>query len=263
MKNHSEEFSDRQFNSNYLDLPNINQIKSFILENNIDINYVKSLEPENRNIYLLEKLFTFDDIQSSSDRYEATNTNENPDNDDIGMLLIKPEMFPYVEDIERSLSDVGIECRLLERIIPTKQDWLNTYGYMLVNFPNIVNVYVIQRSLGVQPVIFRHLSMEKYTMIADERHIKIDTLDRDKAFDQLFCGKAKSGFEGTIRHDLVLPRLISLGFNDMSGYASDFDPFDYYKDSGSIKTYTSYNGIHSPKDMNEKNKNIQTYVIPR
>jgi hypothetical protein len=260
--NDSSESIHDLYNPNFLDGSNKNLVESFIVRNNINIDYVRSLAPEERNIFLISSLFTVEDLLNTSNEQYRVGIEE-PFDDDYGMIIIKPEMFPCIKDIERFLGNMGVECCSLECVMPTKRDWLDTYGYMLVNFPNIVNVYITQRSFGVRPILFRHLSIDEYGLIADKRGLKLDTRDKDTAFDQLYCGKVKSGFDGTIRHDVVLPKLASLGFNNMSGYAADFDISNYYKDSDPARTYASFNGIHSPKNKNEKEKNIQTYITPR
>ena len=247
------------YNPNFLDGSNKNIVESFISRNNIDIGHVRSLSPETRNLFLISSLFTADDIASIPNEQLRVGIKE-PRNDEYGMIIVKPEMFPCIKDIEQFLGNIGVEYRSLERVMPTKRGWLDMYGYMLADFPNIVNVYITQRSFGIQPIVFKHLSIEKYELIADERSLKLETGDKDTAFDQLYCGKTRSGFDGTIRHDVVLPKLAILGFNDMSGYATDFDISNYYKDSDPTRTYVSFNGIHSPKNKVEKEKNIQTCI---
>lgn len=77
----------------------------------------------------------------------------------------------------------------------------------------------------------------------------------------LFCGEANDEHPGTLRGEVSFPIMRKLGFDDMSGYASLFDPIDYFKDIGMIKNYSAYNGVHIPSDATEKRRNINTLLF--
>lgn len=221
---------------------NTRTIEGFLNINNIPVGHVRALPPEQRNAFLIKKLFSPEDIVNASrNRHDVIDLEDR----DIGLILVKPECF-LTFMLSKIFTEKEIEFKTLETRYPTKEQWLDTYGYMLSDFPNIVNVYITHTNFGLRPIIFKHPIIDQFN----------NTADADKVFDSQFCGKAREGYSETIRGGVVLPHLINLGFKTMTSYASSFDYFNYYKDSPPEKTFISFNGVHIPKDMYEKSRNF-------
>jgi hypothetical protein len=132
---------------------------------------------------------------------------------------------------------------------------------MLKNCPDIINIYILQRALGVRPIIFRHRNEEYYNIeIGDDYDNSRHKMDRDLMFDMRFCGEASVNSIDTLRGSVSLPIMKNLGFDDFSGYAATFDPYNFFKDTMYSKAYKAYNGIHIPSNRYEKERNLKTFI---
>lgn len=227
-------------------------ILSFLQQEGVDVEYALSLGADHKSKYLIDRLLG-DERQPASVHHEIS-----PEDEEVGMILIKPEIFPCADQVINFLASFGIESRLLEPRLPSKHTWLNTYGYMLDKHPDVINIYITQRALGLCPVIFRHLTIDEYENI-NSVEVRASDGDKDKMFDAIFCGEASDASVNTLRGTIALPAMKQLGFDDFTNYASSFDPVDYFKEKRQ-KTYRAFNGIHVPSDRSEKQKNMIDFV---
>ncbi len=160
--------------------------------------------------------------------------------------FIKPEMDGYENRVVSFLMNLGCEPKVHPKQYLTHQQWLDLYGYVLNECEDAIFLYLIQRSLGVQPIEFDITSLV---------HSGIDQIE---GFNRKYCGSANNFSPGTIRWEVNRPVLLSRGFGGMTGYAQNFDPFDYYRNRGAGYILRAFNGIHLPNsyDENASNKKI-------
>jgi hypothetical protein len=234
-----------------------NRVNNFLLSHDIDVGYAKKINVNERNDYLINILVRDRSLPDSAVEETVLDTSDH----DIGILLVKPEIIPFRSKVIEYLEKKDIECVALEHIYPTHRDWMETYGYMLERYPDVINLYIMQRSLGFQPILFRHFSTNAYISLLEPREKPLPKDgDRDAMFDQLFCGEASDNHPMTLRGEVSFPTMKRLGFDDMSGYASLFDPVGFFRDTGMLKNYRAYNGIHIPSNSAEKGRNLRTFL---
>lgn len=235
------------------------KVNDLLLSYEINVERVREMNVADRNTYLIDAIATEAYVSEVNEEIKVSGFD-----DGIGILLIKPEILPFGSLVIDYLEDSGFEAKALEHVYPSHSDWMDTYGYMLKRYPDVINVYIMQRSLGFQPVLFRHLSSDAYGLLLKSRGMSPPKDgDEDALFDQLFCGEADEEHLMTLRGNVSLPIMRRYGFDNMSGYASLFDPVDYFKDMGMLKNYRAYNGIHIPSNSVEKRRNLQTFLRHR
>lgn len=244
------DIGQEQINHEY-EIVSRQKVTDFLQEHDVDINHAKNLHPNDRSKYLIDALLSESVLQSPTADYGPK-----PDSD-TGIIFIKPEIAPLGHLAIRFLEEQGIEAKTGETIYPSHAEWTATYGYMLKKYPDVINVYIVQRSLGLQPVTFRHLDASEYTTLLVRRGTPptVDD-DLDSMFDKLFCGKI-SDHQLCLRRSVSYPIMRQAGFDDLTSFASVFDPVNYFRDTHMTKVYVAYNGIHAPSNEAEKTRNIQ------
>jgi len=250
----SHEFSEK----NELDkiIANNLRIQKFLADNDIDQEYVKGLPFKYRNKYLINNLINKDEAE----RAITFKVDPKIEDNEIGLMLVKPEMELGIENIISYISQLGIEkISVLDKIFPSESDWLETYGYLLDMCPDVINNYIIHRSLGMTPLIFKHRDIHFYRCLADKIGINQVTDDKDKLVDKLFCDEKGPNYRGAIRSSICRPILEKKGFTNLTNYASSFDPVNYFIESG-LDPHIPFNGIHVPSDKFEKSKNLYTFI---
>ncbi|HEX7483689.1 MAG TPA: hypothetical protein VF281_00905 [Candidatus Saccharimonadales bacterium] len=223
-------------------------VDNFLIAEGVDISFATRLEPDARTAYLIRELIG--DIDLASTEKQITD-NDTQLYKDIGLVVVKPEIYPYVDNILNYFETIGIDARRMNHVDPTKQMWMEMYGYMLSKYSDVINIYITHRALGFEPIVFAH--PRSYSS-SDQVGI-----DKDREFDSVFCGEVQPGFDGTLRGSIALPAMQSLGFDNMTGYAKSFDPVNYFHDVPSI-IYKAFNGVHIPSDQNEKIRNMRTLI---
>jgi len=231
-------------------------VKNFLDNQGIDIEAVQQMPVEQRSAFLIKALITEGGPECETVPKVLV---EAPSQ--LGLIIIKPEILPEAHHVVDFLDKAGIHSQLLDPILPSKRDWLDTYGYMLTRYPDAINIYIVQRALGVQPLVFEHFDSHTYiSMIQARSDSPIPTDDPDMLFDRLFCGQAEGGPSPTIRRSISRPIMQQLGFETLSGYAAGFDPYHFYRDSGATNLFRAYNGVHIPSDRSEKARNFSTFI---
>lgn len=234
-------------------------VSGFLLGHDIDVEQIKKINVNERNSQLID---IFSKENGIPDTAEGIITDKFDSR--VGMILIKPEILPFKSKVVEYLEGNGFEVAPLDQNYPSHKDWMNIYGYMLDRCPDTINLYIMQRSLGFQPILFQHLDASVYDSLLKSRGMTLPKdSDQDTIFDRLFCGEVNDNQPLTLRGGVSLPIMKQLGFDDMSGYASLFDPVDYFKDMGMSSNYHAYNGIHAPSNSTEKRQNLQTFLRPK
>lgn len=223
-------------------------VNNFLTTEGVDIALATSLTPEARTAYLIRELIG--DIDPVSTKKQITDDDVNLYKD-IGLVVVKPEIYPYVDNVLNYFETIGIDARRMNHVELTKQMWMEMYGYMLSKQPDVINIYITHRALGFEPIVFAHPATSSSSDQAG--------IDKDREFDSVFCGEVQPGFDGTLRGSIALPAMQSLGFDSMTGYAKSFDPVNYFHDVPSV-VYKAFNGVHVPSDQNEKIRNMRTLI---
>lgn len=108
-------------------------------------------------------------------------------------------------------------------------------------------LYVIQRALGITPLIFKFGESSKG--------------DVAREFNKRHSGYANKVTPGTIRWEVARPLLLTKGFATMTGFASAFDPFHFFKDQTEEFNLGVFNGIHLPNGAGEALSNWETIFL--
>lgn len=228
-------------------LANSEVVNDFLRAEGVDVSFATRLEPDARTAYLIHELIGDIDLASRENQITDDDINRYKD---IGLVVVKPEIYPYIDNILDYFETIGIDARRMNHVELTKQMWMEMYGYMLSKHPDVINIYITHRALGFEPIVFAHPA--SYSLF-DQAGI-----DKDTEFDRVFCGEVQPGFDGTLRGSIALPAMQFLGFDNMTGYAKSFDPVNYFHDVPSV--YKAFNGVHVPSDQNEKTRNMRTLI---
>lgn len=232
------------------------RVDEFLFTHDTDVRHVKTLNVDDRCKYLIDIL-----LKDGSASCTERGIGEIKVGDSIGMLLIKPEIMPEENKITEYMQNKGFEVKVLDRVYPSRDEWMRIYGYMIDDYPDVINNYIMQRSLGVRPVLFKHLDNDQYiASLRNAGYSKDMPTDPDTLFDKLFCGNVNDFQPNTLRGDVSFPVMKNLGFDGMSGYASLFDPVNYFNDTKMTSNYRAYNGVHVPSDTKEKQSNINAIL---
>lgn len=171
---------------------------------------------------------------------------EDPSMDDgRSLALIKPEVFPYDEELIDNLLMRGYNILSdPELIYPTAEQWFGLYGYMTSEHPNILQNYIVHRAIGF-----------KVVTLGDMDYERIKYLDQE-------TGKAYEENPNTIRGSVSRRIMSKLGFRAMTGYASAFDPLSVIARSKQPDyAFYCYNGIHTPKNAAEAASNMEAFNV--
>lgn len=177
-----------------------------------------------------------------------------------GLALIKPELAQHHNLIYRFFSNLGCNPNILPTTKVTHDQWMSIYSDRIKDFPEIVFLYFTQRAFGLTPVLFNYPNHRHYV----EKNINIETLqvanhnDLAEIFNVFYCGHANARTPNTIRWEVTRPILMANGFARMEGYASVFDPFDYFNQMPAKFNFGAFNGIHLPDNYEECFANMET-----
>jgi len=172
-----------------------------------------------------------------------------------GLALIKPELAQYKNSVHNFFSRLGCNPVVLPTLHLSHDQWMSIYGDRIKGFPEIMFLYVTQRALGMTPVLFRYPPGNIFDAIDPQIYQQSDLAE---SFNKKYCGRAFLETPGTIRWEVTRPALLTNGFTDMSGYASAFDPFHYFRHKQDKFIFGAFNGIHLPDNTFECLSNIRT-----
>jgi hypothetical protein len=159
---------------------------------------------------------------------------------DTSLVLLKPEIFPREHLIIEKIESLGYDHAAPQHIYPTTEQWMNMYGYMIKDHPDILQNYLIHRALGLKVITLNKMN--------EERIIQLDKQ----------TGKAYEKNPNTIRGSVSRKIMLSLGFAGMTGYAASFDPCGLISDNVNPDyVFKCYNGIHTPSNIAESLSNMK------
>lgn len=225
------------------------RLDQFISSLGIDIIYIQGLPNEIKSRLLIEQLL----LEEDKSRYRVKDLLGREKTDNTGLVVVKPEMFAYIEEVTGFLANLGLKPKILPTRYLDKDQWLRLYGYMIADYPDIIFLYIHQRALGLIPITFDHLPIERYTerLLFSGLWIEPDGRDLDNLFERCYCGGSLKDEIGTLRGDIVRRHLVTDGFSDMSGRASLFDRFDFFKHQDPNFNLRVFNGVHIPNSRVE------------
>lgn len=240
----------------YTDIFNDTQVSDFLGSEGVDIDAIRSLDVDARPAELIRLLFTDTELDNIPAR-----SSQGHNGSDLGIVIVKPEALPYIDEIEVIFNTLGTKPEVQATKLLSKDEWLAMYGYILPERPEIVNVYVTQRSLGMTAMLFNHLTKQDYLDYAKSRKITIDNRieDINKVFDGVFCGSSTEPSPGTLRWEITHKRLSGSSFASLSDDAVIFDPVNYYRDGYIDDLLKAFNGIHIPANSAEAQSNITVF----
>lgn len=236
--------------------PKSKKVRDFLASYDIAVDVVKAIPSSERPRYLIDRLLTRQDMEKSvarcGDNYSTPG--------DVGLIMVKPELQAHISKVESFLGKVGIESKRLPIAHITKEEWLSMYGYKIRDAPDIINLYVTQRALGMTPIIFRHLAQEDYLAYATQFGVDISQVassgDPMEVFDRVFCGSSYYESKGTLRWDVARLSLEGSGFHCFTDQAEAFDLYNFYREGHQDQVYRVFNGIHLPSNEGELQRNL-------
>lgn len=236
------------------------KVRDFLTSYGVALEDVQAVPSSERPAFLIDKLLTRSDIETFATRHEDDSFIPS----DVGLIVAKPELHAHIPRIEEFLARLGIESKTLPTVNITKEEWLSMYGYKISDSPDIINLYVTQRALGMTPIVFRHLTREAY--LDHAARFEIDTSeisnpdDLMEVFDKIFCGSSDRQSNGTLRWDVTRSSLENSGFHPFTGEAEAFDLYNFYREGHEDYVYKVFNGMHLPANGGELQRNMDIFL---
>lgn len=236
------------------------KVRDFLASYGVSLEDVQAIPSSERPAFLIDKLLTRSDIEAYGARHEDDSFIPG----DVGLIVAKPELHAHLPRIEEFLAGVGIESRSLPTVNITKDEWLSMYGYKISDSPDIINLYITQRALGMTPIVFRHLTQEAYLDHAARFEIDTGKIsnpdDLMEIFDKIFCGSSDEQSNGTLRWDVTRSALESSDFHHFTGESEAFDLYNFYREGHEDYVYKVYNGMHLPASGGELQRNLDIFL---
>jgi hypothetical protein len=248
-----EVYQDREPNA-------VEKVGDFLASYGVSVKDVQALPSSERPAFLIDKLLTRSDIEAYATRHEDDSFVPS----DVGLIVAKPELHAHLPRIEAFLADMGIESKSLPTVNISKEEWLAMYGYKISDSPDIINLYITQRALGMTPIVFRHLTREAYLDYAARFEIDTGEIsnpdDLMEVFDKILCGSSDRQSNGTLRWDITRSSLESSGFHHFSGEDEAFDLYNFYREGHENYVYKVFNGMHLPANGVELQRNLDIFL---
>lgn len=171
---------------------------------------------------------------------------------------------PHLADLQAYMDRIGLESKTLPTTYMSKDEWLSMYGYKILDSPDIINLYITQRALGMTPIVFRHLPSQFYADYASQFGIDVESVieggDITELFDEIICGSSDRATPGTFRWDVVRRSLEESGFHEFSGDSDAFDLYNFYREGHKEYVYKVFNGVHLPANGSELQRNLGVFL---
>lgn len=190
----------------------------------------------------------------------------------LGLVMVKPEMFAYANQVRKYLNTLGFEVLLVKNTTFDKRTLQLVYGKEFGAYPEFpiqaANLISGPSKLMVfkqKPVseLLHSTPFIKYL----ERHdpkahaeliVKLKKETPPAVFDKLMKGAWQEPQPGTIRKEVFYPKLSELGVKNMTGLAQLLDPYGYFRQriKQGAKTvpdvaYYQLTSIHCPSTVKE------------
>jgi hypothetical protein len=176
-----------------------------------------------------------------------------------GFIIIKPEFVPFKSTLVRTLRDMGCEV-LFSKVhqLSGTQVWMYLQKYVK-EFPEIVTESAIQSNCPSGVIVVRYPHAQKLIEWCKQRGIKLDDRamhflksgDYTAFFSKYLKGKMGTPEKGTIRHDVVKPKIQELGFETMTADARKFDLGTHFKEKipKGLNIHQVFAGVHASDDI--------------
>lgn len=228
---------------------------------NMDL-FCRSL-PKDR-LDLIENNFKLNDLPDIRDK----NTNEI--NSNIGLVVVKPEMYKHHDLVEEYIQNkLDIQIEESKEFIYTPEQYWQTYQDLFKNsFETFPHITLLMLNAIVSPsrlIVFKHNQIirynEKYKELT-KKEIKFIPSESDPqlVFNKLFIKDP----DISIRNKICTPVLRNEGFDKFDSQSCIAKYWDFtgtFIQRSAEQNERTFNGIHSPNNNAELQKAIAIYNI--
>lgn len=184
---------------------------------------------------------------------------------DLGLLMIEPEMFAESKRVISFLRKLGIQPIFRKNMIFDKEQTFRVYKQKHLEKKDFPIKAALVQTMPTQIVVFRHLSKEDYLKVASKliEHVKktnprlyeeglksLAIQGPQSVFDFLIKGSYRTLTPGTLREEIVKPKIRENIFSskDARGdIAKGFDPVGFFIGKPEQEILAAFGGLHTPK----------------
>jgi len=178
----------------------------------------------------------------------------------LGMIIIRPEAFPFTKEANEFLSELGCTVLLSKLVFMSQHQIYSIYSHEMAKWQDFPIVVGILMSGPSRVLVFKHTSQEVYIETLKKtdpkRYRQLKTELYSMALQDLFHttvkGLRNEGKHGTLRGK-IMQKLKENGFDSMTGKSRLLDSTGYLKYR--VKTgkpiYNIITGIHAPSNQKE------------
>lgn len=198
--------------------------------------------------------------------------------ENLGLLLIKPEMFGESNKIKKMLLDFGFNIVDIKNLVFDKQKIHQIYGdefgkgydfqIQAINLMNAPSKIIIFKQMPRNELYLKSTYLTNLRRDNPKEYVqmikRLDQMSIPEVFSELYKGSFFSPKKGSIRHEFVYPQFERFK-QARAGYLDSLlDVFGYFKTKKS-KTEPAYkfSGIHTISSVDELHRVIDSVFTRR